>query len=63
MSGKEMVRKFERGGWVLDRVSGSHHIMKKRSYLASIPVHGNQDLSRGTERSLLKLFKKAEDEE
>lgn len=63
MSGKQMVKKFEGGGWVLDRISGSHHIMKKGSYLASIPVHGSHDLKLGTEKSLLKLFKKAEDED
>ena len=58
-----MVRKFERGGWSLNRVAGSHHIMKKGSYTASIPVHGNRDLASGTERSLLRLFDKVKEED
>lgn len=57
MSGKEMVKKFKRAGWVLSRVNGSHHIMKKGSASFSIPVHANRDLSKGLEKAALKTLK------
>ena len=42
-------------GWVEDRITGSHHIMKREGFQAvSIPIHGNKDLPKGLERSLKK---------
>ena len=55
-----MVRRFRDAGWELDRVRGSHHIMTKDEKTASIPVHANRDLARGTERALLKLLEEEE---
>jgi len=31
-------------GWELDRVKGSHHIMRMNGISLSIPIHGNEDL-------------------
>jgi predicted RNA binding protein YcfA (HicA-like mRNA interferase family) len=56
MSGKELVKRMEKAGWVLDRVSSSHHIMKKGNGTISVPVHGNRDLPTGT---LYKILKEA----
>lgn len=54
ISGKQMVKLYKKAGWILDHISGSHHIMKKGNRTMPIPVHGNKDLSRGLERKLLK---------
>jgi len=47
MTGKDFVRKLLRDGWELDRVRGSHHIMRKDGVILSVPVHGNKDLKAG----------------
>ena len=41
ISGKEAVKAFTRAGWHLDRVSGSHAIMRKEgsSVTLSVPLH------------------------
>ncbi|MCL2399971.1 MAG: type II toxin-antitoxin system HicA family toxin [Defluviitaleaceae bacterium] len=55
MTGKELVNRLKRNGWKLDRVHGSHHIMIKEGYLpATVPVHGNKDIPKGTLNQLLK---------
>ena len=50
------MRAFERLEFVLDRVSGSHHVLRKpgRPYHISIPVHGRKVLGRGLLKALLK---------
>ncbi|AEF85581.1 conserved domain protein [Treponema primitia ZAS-2] len=54
MSGKEFVKKLMKDGWILDRVNGSHHIMRKNSINLSVPVHGNGDLKPGILNTLMK---------
>jgi len=54
MTGKEMLKLYLKNGWILDHVTGSHHIMIKGKLSVSIPVH-NKDLKKGTEQKLLKL--------
>ena len=56
MSGKDFVKKLLKDGWELDRVKGSHHIMRKNNVCLSVPVHGNEDLKPGI---LYDLNKKA----
>lgn len=48
-----VLEKHER---TLDRVRGSHHIYTKvgSSVILTVPVHGNRDLKRGTQRKLMK---------
>ena len=43
-------------GWELDRVRGSHHIMRKNDVSLSVPVHKNDNLKPGI---LNELNKKA----
>ena len=63
VSGKEFCRALEKAGWVLDRVSGSHHIYVKVGRPAvSIPVHGNQSLGKGLQRALMKFAGLTDDE-
>ena len=56
MSGKDLVKKLLNDGWELDRVKGSHHILRKNSICLSVPVHKNEDLKPGI---LNFLWKKA----
>lgn len=54
VTGKEMVRKLQQAGWVIDRIRGSHHIMKKGDKSIPVPVDGKMELPTGTERSILR---------
>jgi predicted RNA binding protein YcfA (HicA-like mRNA interferase family) len=57
VSGKELGRVIERRGWLLARISGSHHIytMAGRRERIVVPVHGNKPLKIGLLRSLMKI--------
>jgi len=45
MTAKEVAKKLEAHGWVLDRINGSHHIyVKERFRPIPVPFHGNGDL-------------------
>jgi predicted RNA binding protein YcfA (HicA-like mRNA interferase family) len=56
-SGRELARLFERHGWRLLRITGSHHIYGKPGSVVrlSIPIHGNKALKTGLLRHLLKM--------
>jgi predicted RNA binding protein YcfA (HicA-like mRNA interferase family) len=54
MTGKELVKKLTQQGWVVDRIQGSHHVLKKGNLITSVPVHGSKDLKTGLLHRLLK---------
>jgi predicted RNA binding protein YcfA (HicA-like mRNA interferase family) len=54
MSGKELLKILEKSGWKLERITGSHHILRKGSENIILPVHGNTDLKPGILNSILK---------
>jgi predicted RNA binding protein YcfA (HicA-like mRNA interferase family) len=54
ISGKEMLRRYLKAGWIILRQNGSHVIVGKGSKRETIPLHANQDLKKGLERKLLK---------
>lgn len=56
VSGKDLAKAVERAGWVLLRVTGSHHIYGKEGSVVrlSIPIHANKPLKHGLLRHLLK---------
>ena len=56
ISGKALCKIVEQHGWILKRVTGSHHIYAKKgvNIILSIPVHGNRDLPTGTLKRILK---------
>jgi len=58
VSGKELAKRAEERGWTLARIAGSHHIftMAGRIERLVIPVHGNETLKKGLQRSLMKLI-------
>jgi predicted RNA binding protein YcfA (HicA-like mRNA interferase family) len=55
VTGAEAIKAFERVGFRLVRVRGSHHVMKREghAFLVVVPVHGHQDIPSGTLRSLI----------
>lgn len=58
LSPKVLVDLAKENGWVLRRISGSHHIYKnvKTGISVSIPIHGNKDLKLGTFRAIEKTI-------
>ena len=55
MNGKQLRKILESHGWVLDRISGSHHIMIKDGYGSiPVPIHAARDIKKGTANSILK---------
>ncbi|WP_414858396.1 type II toxin-antitoxin system HicA family toxin [Phormidesmis priestleyi] len=55
---------MEQKGWVLRRVTGSHHIYENSEVeqIPSIPIHRNQDLKIGTLRALMKIAQLSEED-
>ncbi|MEM7566520.1 MAG: type II toxin-antitoxin system HicA family toxin [Pseudomonadota bacterium] len=57
LSGREIVRALERGGFRLHRTSGSHHVMRHDGppqRTAVVPIHGTKPIPRGTLGSILR---------
>lgn len=54
LTGRDVIVAFERLGFLLDRIEGSHHVLKKpgHRYLLSVPVHSGRAVKRGTLRRL-----------
>lgn len=55
VSGKHLCKVLENKGWTLRRIHGSHRIYTNpdNTKILTVPVHGNQDLRKGTLRQLL----------
>ncbi len=62
ISGKRLCKIVEQKGWVLRRITGSHHIYEnpEAEQILSIPIHRNQDLKIGTLRALIKIAQLSE---
>ena len=62
ISGKRLCKIVERKGWVLRRITGSHHLYEnpETKQILSIPVHRNQDLKVGTLKALMKIAQLSE---
>jgi len=55
MTGKQLKKLLENNGWLLDRISGSHHIMIKEGHRSiPVPIHGSCDLPQGLISAILK---------
>jgi len=52
LSGKEMLRLYEKSGWQMLRQKGSHVVVGKNNQRETIPMH--KELKRGLEQKLLK---------
>ena len=55
MTGKRLIKIMKQDGWILDRISGSHHVMIKEDRRSiPVPVHGSKDLPKGLVSAILK---------
>lgn len=52
---KDLLKTLEADGWYVERIQGSHHILKHntRTGMVVVPLH-NKDLKPGTLNSILK---------
>lgn len=62
LDAKRVVKAFVRLGWTVNRVSGSHHILKASGRATlTVPVHKGRALKEGLMRALLKAAEVDED--
>ena len=54
VSGREVVRAFEKHGWEVARQRGSHVIMVKAGENATLSVPDHKEVAKGTLRSLIR---------
>jgi predicted RNA binding protein YcfA (HicA-like mRNA interferase family) len=54
ISGKDAVKAFSRDGWRVDRITGSHAVMRKEGSTVTLSVPLHQELKKGLLRSLIK---------
>jgi predicted RNA binding protein YcfA (HicA-like mRNA interferase family) len=56
VSGKRMVRILKHRGWTHTRTDGSHFLFNHpdSALTIAVPVHGNQDLPIGTQKSIMR---------
>jgi predicted RNA binding protein YcfA (HicA-like mRNA interferase family) len=58
-----VIKALESVGFVLVRVSGSHHVMRHRDgRTVVVPVHKGQNMAKGTLRSILTTIGMTSDE-
>jgi len=53
LSGRNVVKVFERLGWEVARQRGSHIILVKEGHIATLSVPDHREVARGTLRSLI----------
>lgn len=53
MKDKELLKLMLKDGWTLERINGSHHILKKDNRIEVIPIHG-KDVPTGLLQAILK---------
>ena len=56
ITGKKLCKILEENGWMLVRISGSHHVYAKDGEDARIviPVHSNKEIKTGLLKAILK---------
>ena len=54
ISGKQALKAFKRAGWHLDRIHGSHAIMRKEGSPVTLSVPLHKELRKGLLRDLIK---------
>ena len=58
MTGHEMIKLLKKHGWYIDRIHGSHYVLKRDGKIVVVPVHSGKDLPKGLENSLRKQIEK-----
>ncbi len=59
ISGKGMLKHFQKYGWSILRQKGSHVVVRKNKYRETIPMH--KELRKGLEMKLYKILKRGDD--
>jgi predicted RNA binding protein YcfA (HicA-like mRNA interferase family) len=54
MSGREVVRAFEKLGWQVARQKASHIVLTKTGEIVTLSVPDHREVARGTLRSLIR---------
>ena len=54
LSGKEVVKVFQRLGWTVARQSSSHIVMTRQGEIASLSIPDHKEVAKGTLRSLIR---------
>ena len=54
LSGRDVVRAFERAGWRFDRQRGSHAVLVKQGHIASLSIPQHREVAPGTLRALIR---------
>ena len=54
LSGRKVVRVFERLGWQIARQRGTHIIVVKDGEIASLSIPDHREVAKGTLRSLIR---------
>ena len=54
MTGKELLRLLRKNGWSIERINGSHHVLRKGEQTITVPIHGNSDMKKGLLLHILK---------
>jgi len=62
LSGKAVVKAFERDGWTKARQRGSHVILVKDGSMATLSVPDHKEVAKGTLRSLIRTSGLSADE-
>ncbi len=53
MKDKDLLKLLQKDGWVVVRVNGSHHILRKGAATETVPVHG-KDVPSGLLHAIMK---------
>jgi predicted RNA binding protein YcfA (HicA-like mRNA interferase family) len=54
ISGKQVVKAFEKDGWIFDRQHGSHMILTKPGMQSTLSVPNHKEIGRGLLKTLIK---------
>lgn len=54
MTGKEMLRLLKKNGFWITKTDSSHHYLTNGEKTTCIPIHGKQELKKGTQEAILK---------
>lgn len=53
MRDRDLLKLLQDNGWVVDRIKGSHHMLKKGERMLVVPIHG-KDVKPGLLNKILK---------
>ena len=54
MSGRKVIRVFEKLGWQVARQRGSHIVLVKDGEIATLSIPDHKEIAKGTLRSLIR---------